>query len=130
MSILYILIIFHCFKTIKRNLNDNITIVSSINILIRETIFLGPSNPTLDIQPSAKEVHAGEDFSLYCRSNEPGVVTEWHKVNGYLGHHIENSGDTLTFRPLREEDSGTYRCGASGYNGHYEKTYDLNVIRK
>lgn len=95
-----------------------------------KVIFVGPSNPTLDIQPSANVAHAGEEFSLHCRSNEPGVVTDWTKVNGNFGYNVENAGDRLTFRPLREEDSGSYSCEASGYNGYYEKIYQLNVIRK
>ncbi|XP_017768750.1 PREDICTED: basement membrane-specific heparan sulfate proteoglycan core protein-like isoform X5 [Nicrophorus vespilloides] len=87
-----------------------------------------PNNPTLDIQPSTQSPRVGENIELFCRSNEPGVITTWTKVTGRMAPNVVMESGTLKFYSLKKENAGLYRCEARGYNGLYHKDFNINVI--
>ncbi|XP_031342212.1 basement membrane-specific heparan sulfate proteoglycan core protein isoform X8 [Photinus pyralis] len=85
-------------------------------------------SPLLDIQSSSPTCRIGDTVDLYCRSNEPGVITSWSKVNGRFEDNIQTSGGTLRFSSAIRENAGTYRCEARGSQGVYSKDYVFEVI--
>lgn len=108
------------------------TFLDSFNT-ISLPIILGPTppplpTPTLHITPSESEHFAGESIDIACHSSEPGAITVWSKVQGWMANNVQNVGGTLRIRNLRPENSGTYRCEANGRSGVYHKDFELNVI--
>ncbi|XP_064212839.1 basement membrane-specific heparan sulfate proteoglycan core protein [Tribolium castaneum] len=93
----------------------------------------GPStvtvpSPSLHITPAERTYRAGEHVDLNCQSSEPGVITTWSKLAGWFESNVQSAGGTLRIPSVRPENSGTYRCEATGYQGVYHKDYQLEVI--
>ncbi|XP_044266425.1 basement membrane-specific heparan sulfate proteoglycan core protein isoform X19 [Tribolium madens] len=93
----------------------------------------GPStvtvpSPSLHITPSERTYRAGEHVDLNCQSSEPGVITTWSKLAGWFENNVQSAGGVLRIPSVRPENSGVYRCEATGYQGVYHKDYHLEVI--
>lgn len=72
----------------------------------------------------------GDYLDITCQSSEPGVITTWSKLGGWLAPNIQNLGGTLRITSLRPENDGTYRCEATGHQGVYHKDYNLSIAGK
>jgi hypothetical protein len=87
-----------------------------------------PSTPTLYITPPERSHRVGEHIDINCQSSEPGVITSWSKLSGWLENNVQEVGGTLRITSLRPENAGIYRCEATGHQGVYHKDYRLDVI--
>lgn len=86
-----------------------------------------PSKPELDIHASTPTPRSGDNVEIYCRSNEPGVIVIWTKLNGRKADNVKINGGQLTFHSIRPENNGVYRCEARGYEGFYHKDHFIDV---
>lgn len=92
------------------------------------TTVTSPTPPTLHITPLERSYRSGENVDINCQSSEPGVITTWSKLGGWFENNVRNIGGTLRIISLRSENSGTYRCEATGHEGVYHKDYQLDVV--
>lgn len=79
------------------------------------------------ISPPESERQVGENFEITCQSNERGAIISWSKVSGWMLENVQTSGKTLRFESLRPDNTGIYRCEATGRQGVYHRDYNLTV---
>ncbi|KAK9737087.1 Laminin EGF domain [Popillia japonica] len=87
-----------------------------------------PVAPELTISPSSYDVKYGDFLDLHCRSNEPGVILTWSKLNGRFADNIQSVGGVLRFVSITTENNGVYRCETRGASGYYYKDYTVEII--
>lgn len=84
--------------------------------------------PDLIITHSKDAYHVGDTVDVYCQSSEPGVITSWSRPHGRFAENVQTSSGTLRIYNVRPDNSGTYRCEATGYRGVYHKDFNFDVI--
>lgn len=84
--------------------------------------------PELSITPTAYDVKYGDHLDLQCRSNEPGVILTWSKVNDRFSDNVANYAGLLRFTSLTTENNGVYRCETKGPSGIYHRDYTIDII--
>ncbi|XP_066260113.1 basement membrane-specific heparan sulfate proteoglycan core protein isoform X1 [Euwallacea similis] len=86
-----------------------------------------PELPALHITPETRIYQEGTTIDINCQSNEPGVIPVWAKLGGGLADNVQNRAGRLTIHNARSENSGSYRCEATGQQGNYYKDHDLSI---
>ncbi|KAL1514177.1 hypothetical protein ABEB36_003476 [Hypothenemus hampei] len=86
-----------------------------------------PPMPTLHISPETNEYHVGSYIDIKCQSNEPGVIPAWSKLDGGLAENVQNRAGRLTIFNAKPENTGSYRCEATGQMGNYYKDHSLLI---
>lgn len=82
--------------------------------------------PALHITPETSEYPLGSTIDVNCQSNERGVIPTWSKLRGGLAENVQNRAGRLTIYDARQDNSGTYRCEATGEQESYYK--DLTIV--
>ncbi|KAJ8979364.1 hypothetical protein NQ317_002953 [Molorchus minor] len=88
---------------------------------------LPQNQPTLHISPPERQYSVGENVEIACQSSEPGVITDWSKVSGWLDSNVQTVGGRLRINSISPGNAGVYRCDATGPHGVYSKDYNISV---
>lgn len=84
--------------------------------------------PTFTIRPRSVTVTEGETVRLQCSaSGTPTPVLSWTIGTSNLQ---PNSDGTLTIRPIRKSDEGTYVCTVSNVNGQKQTSATVTVNQR
>lgn len=103
---------------------------------LSQRILLGPSAnhpqvvnaPDLRITHSKDSYHVGDTVDVYCQSSEPGVIASWSRPYGRFAENVQTSSGSLRIYNVQPENSGVYRCEATGFRGTYHKDFTFDVI--
>lgn len=96
-------------------------------------MFVGPAVvnapvPELFVTPTEETYRTGDTVEFNCQSSEPGVITTWSKADGRFASNVQSHGGSLRIYNVHRDNSGLYRCEATGHQGPYHKDQYLNVI--
>lgn len=93
-----------------------------------------PNAPVFTTSLQPIDVNPGDTITLECSVTDTSSI-EWYKGDRRLTKtsrtRIEQKGDkfTLTIKPARPDDAGTYRCVATGPSGKTESVANV-IVRK